>query len=107
MRGAQEEERTPKVNRIIDQRAANGAERAFLAAVELTSAENLWSADDSLLELASLARTAGAEVLGTMSQRLRRPDTTFYLGKGRANKLADLRRELDLDLIIFDDELSP
>jgi GTP-binding protein HflX len=107
VRGAQEEERTPKVNRIIDQRAANGAERAFLAAVELTSAENLWSADDSLLELASLARTAGAEVLGTMSQRLRRPDTTFYLGKGRANELADLRRELDLDLIIFDDELSP
>ncbi len=75
--------------------------------MELTGAENLWSADDSLMELASLARTAGAEVLGTMSQRLRRPDTTFYLGRGRANELADLRRELDLDLIIFDDELSP
>ena len=67
----------------------------------------MWSADDSLSELASLARTAGAEVLGTMAQRLRSPDQTTYLGKGRANELAQLQRELDFDLVIVDDELSP
>jgi GTPase len=85
----------------------NRPERAFLAAVELTGEDTLWSTDDSVAELASLAHTAGAEVLGTMVQRLRHPDATYYLGKGRANELAQLARELDLDLIIFDDELSP
>jgi GTP-binding protein HflX len=103
----EEETLTPRNSRIVDWDAENRPERAFLAAVELTGDDSLWSADDSLDELASLARTAGAEVLGTMVQRLRRPDATYYLGKGRANELAQLRREMDLDLIIFDDELSP
>lgn len=67
----------------------------------------LWNADDSLAELASLASTAGAEVVGTMVQRLRAPDPAYYLGRGRARELADLVTEHDLDLIIFDDELSP
>ena len=76
-------------------------------AVELTSEDALWSADDSIAELASLTHTAGGEVLGTMVQRLRHPDATYYVGKGRARELSELRSELDLDLIIFDDELSP
>ncbi len=46
-------------------------------------------------------------MVGTMAQRLRHPDATFYVGKGRANELAELSRELEVDLIIFDDELSP
>ncbi|HLJ80997.1 MAG TPA: GTPase HflX [Ktedonobacterales bacterium] len=67
----------------------------------------LWSVDDSLAELASLARTAGAEVVGTMVQRLRTPDRATYLGKGRANELAQLHQDLGFDLVILDDELSP
>ena len=63
--------------------------------------------EDSLAELASLARTAGAEVVGTMVQRLRSPDSATYLGKGRAHELAELRQQLGFDLIIMDDELSP
>jgi GTP-binding protein HflX len=66
----------------------------------------LWSADDSMNELAQLSRTAGADVVGTMIQRLRRPDTATYLGKGRAGDLAGLREELQFDLIIMDDELT-
>jgi GTP-binding protein HflX len=103
----QEECLTSRTPRIIDQGADQRPERAFLAAVELADADTMWSTDDSLAELASLARTAGAEVIGTMAQRLRRPDATFYMGKGRANELAELGRQHDLDLIIFDDELSP
>jgi GTP-binding protein HflX len=83
------------------------AERAYLAAVDTFDAEALWSAEDSVTELASLARTAGAEVVGTMIQRLRHPDAATYLGKGRAQELADIHEHIGYDLLIVDDELSP
>jgi len=67
----------------------------------------LWSVEDSLSELGTLARTAGAEVVGTMVQRLRHPDVTTYIGKGRAQELYYTEKELGFDLVIFDDELSP
>jgi len=67
----------------------------------------LWSVEDSLSELGTLARTAGAEVVGTMVQRLRHPDVATYIGKGRAQELSDTEKELGFDLVIFDDELSP
>ncbi len=63
--------------------------------------------EDSLSELGTLARTAGAEVVGSMVQRLRHPDVTTYIGKGRAQELCDTEKQLHLDLVIFDDELSP
>jgi GTP-binding protein HflX len=67
----------------------------------------LWSVEDSLSELGTLARTAGAEVVGTMTQRLRHPDVATYIGKGRAQELCDTEKELGFDIVIFDDELSP
>ncbi len=82
-------------------------EKAFLAGVEVENGESLWSTEDSLEELAALARTAGAEVVGSMMQRLRAPDVRYYLGKGRTAELAQLQQELGFDLVIFDDELSP
>ena len=63
--------------------------------------------EDSLSELGALVRTAGADVVGTMIQRLRHPDGATYLGKGRAQELSDLEKQLGFDLVIFDDELSP
>ena len=54
-----------------------------------------------------MARTAGAEVVGSGVQRLSRPNSALYIGRGRAHELAALRAELDLDLLIVDDELSP
>jgi len=57
--------------------------------------------------LGTLANTAGAEVVGTMIQRLRHPDVATYIGKGRAQELSDTEKELGFDLVIFDDELSP
>ena len=67
----------------------------------------MWSAEDSVQELGTLARTAGAKVVGTMIQRLPHPDGVTYVGKGRAQELSDLKKQLGLDLVIFDDELSP
>ncbi|HLX57302.1 MAG TPA: GTPase HflX, partial [Ktedonobacteraceae bacterium] len=69
--------------------------------------ESLWSTEDSLSELGTLARTAGADVVGSMIQRMRHPDATTYLGKGRAQELCDTEKQLNIDLVIFDDELSP
>jgi GTP-binding protein HflX len=81
-------------------------ERAFLAAVDIDRDDVLWSVEDSINELASLARTAGAEVVGQVVQRRHTPDLATYLGKGRAHDLVELRRELDFDLLIMDDELT-
>jgi GTPase len=82
-------------------------ERAFLIAVETDNADRVWSAEDSIAELASLAHTAGAEVIGSTIQRLARPDPLTYLGKGRANEVATFCKANNISLIIIDDELSP
>src|SRR5579885_2714742 len=54
-----------------------------------------------------LARTAGAMVVGTIIQRLPHPDVATYIGKGRAQELRDLDKQLSFDLVICDDELTP
>lgn len=82
-------------------------ERAYLIAVDQQESESLWSVEDSLDELATLARTAGAQVVGTLTQHLRHPDMTTYLGKGRAHELVELEKQLGFDLVIVDDEISP
>ncbi len=69
--------------------------------------KNPWSAKDSLNELAGLAWTAGAELVGSMIQSLDRPSGTHYLGKGKLQELMELKDEVGYDTIIFDDELSP
>ncbi len=75
-------------------------------AVELKDRDPLWGLDDTLTELGYLARTAGAEVVGTISQRANRY-TTAYLGKGKVQELVDLANELRANVAIFDDELTP
>lgn len=75
--------------------------------MEQGESESLWSVEDSLQELGILARTAGAQVVGSMIQRLRHPDVATYIGKGRAQELSDLEKTAGFDLVIVDDELSP
>ncbi|QBD83599.1 GTPase HflX [Ktedonosporobacter rubrisoli] len=67
----------------------------------------MWSAEDSISELGTLAHTAGATVVGRMIQRLPHPDQVTYVGKGRAQELKDLEKQLDFELVLCDDELSP
>ena len=98
---------TPRTDSIIDLKAENRPERAFLIAVDVDHEDALWDVEDSLAELAALASTAGAEVVGRLSQRLPSPTANLYLGKGRANELAQICRERDIDLVIADDEISP
>lgn len=66
-----------------------------------------WSAEDSIEELAQLAATAGAEVVGKVIQKLSRPSPLHYLGKGKLEELLALKDTLPYDVVIIDDELSP
>src|SRR5439155_11686218 len=61
----------------------------------------------SLEELALLADTAGARVLGTLTQRRSRVHPATFIGKGKVEELKALAAERDADLVIFDDDLSP
>lgn len=78
-----------------------------MVGVEVKGARNTWSVEDSLEELALLADTAGAEVVGALIQRLQKPTPTYYLGKGKVGELAELKEKLRYDVVLFDDELSP
>ena len=81
-------------------------EKVFLVAVD-TGTDDGWTAQDSLAELASLALTAGTEVVGAEWQNRRHVDPNWYVGKGKAEELAAARRETGYDVLIADDELSP
>ncbi len=81
-------------------------ERAFLIGVSVKGARGSWRLEDSLEELGQLARSAGAEVVGTLSQQLPRPSSS-YLGKGKLEEVKGLRTNLHFDVVIADDELSP
>jgi GTP-binding protein HflX len=81
-------------------------ERAFLVAVD-TGAEPGWNAEDSLAELANLALTAGADVVGAEWQNRRHVDPHWYVGKGKAEELVAAKSETGFDLLVADDELSP
>jgi GTPase len=63
--------------------------------------------DEHLEELARLTDTAGGKVVGTLVQRLDRPQPRFYIGDGKAQELRDLVQEQEANLVIFDEELSP
>jgi GTP-binding protein HflX len=65
------------------------------------------SLDEHLRELERLADTAGADVVGELTQQLDRPHPGTYLGKGKIDELRQMVHDTDASLIIFDDELSP
>jgi GTPase len=94
----------PTRSTLID--LAEPIEKAFLIAVD-TGGDDGWSAEDSLAELANLAATAGAEVVGAEWQNRRHADPNWYIGKGKAEDLAAAKRETGFDVLIADDELSP
>lgn len=66
-----------------------------------------WSIKASLDELAQLAETAGANVVGKISQQLSVPSKTHYMGKGKLEEVLALKKSTNYDAVIFDDELSP
>lgn len=58
-------------------------------------------------ELALLVDTAGADVVGRITQRRAQPDPALFLGRGKARELEELTEAVDCDTVVFDDDLSP
>ncbi len=61
---------------------------------------------DSLNELSSLVETAGGKVISRVIQNRKTEDSAFYIGKGKVQEIANLSRELEAEVMIFDDELT-
>ncbi|WP_405384213.1 GTPase HflX [Phascolarctobacterium sp.] len=100
------------VERILDKQSgsaslAQGTERAILVGMEYGGSNTLWTAEDSLEELKQLADTAGAEVVQKFLQKRPKPDPAFFIGRGKVQELALYVQQENIDLCIFDDELSP
>jgi len=64
------------------------------------------SLDEHLLELERLADTAGAQVVGSLTQQLDRPNPATYLGKGKVDELREKISAEGVTLVLFDDELE-
>ncbi len=83
------------------------AERAYLVGIELQGASAPFSVADSLSELVLLAETAGLEVVGQTFQRLRKINAKTFIGSGKLEQIIDEISLLDVNVIVFDEELSP
>ncbi len=81
-------------------------ERVFLVGIELKGRKD-WETSDSLAELAELATTAGGAVVGDGVQKVTSLNAATFIGKGKADEFAAQCKQLDVDTVIFDDELSP
>ena len=82
-------------------------ERAILIGAETRYNKGNWSLESSLDELSSLAETAGAHVVGSISQKMDTPSPTYYIGSGKLKELIELKEQLEYTTAIFNDELSP
>src|SRR5690606_3974266 len=81
-------------------------ERAVLIGL-ITRDESADQVKDYLDELAFLAETAGIAAVKIFTQKLDLPDGTTFIGKGKAEEVLEYVKENEIDVIIFDDDLSP
>lgn len=80
-------------------------EKAILVGID--KGDPNWPLEESLAELERLANTAGAEIVATISQKITTPNPRTFIGKGKAEEVADLCRSYAVDVVILDDELTP
>ena len=80
-------------------------ERALLVGIDKGDSD--LSIDESLAELDRLVTTVGALVVASVSQKLKTPNSKTFVGKGKVNEIVGLVRSLEIDVVVFDDELSP
>ncbi|HET9668704.1 MAG TPA: GTPase HflX [Casimicrobiaceae bacterium] len=78
-----------------------GGDRALVVALDVGR-----EAAGRLDEIAALAQSAGATIVGNIGGRRNRPDPAFFAGRGKVDEIAAARREGDAELVIFDHALS-
>ena len=88
----------------IERKAGVESESTVLVGVQLASEP---TEDEPLQELVGLAETAGAEVVGLLTQRRETPDKATYIGKGKLEQLERMVSATEADVVIFDNDLSP
>ena len=88
------------------QSTAKKSEQAVLVGI-ITAHQKPEQAEEYLDELAFLALTAGAKVSARFLQRLPYANPRTYVGEGKLAEIADYVKEHEIDMVIFDDELSP
>ncbi|MBI4746297.1 MAG: GTPase HflX [Deltaproteobacteria bacterium] len=82
-------------------------EKAVLVGAYIPGKGNKSEAEESLAELAELARTAGATVIESFLQKIAGPNPSYFIGKGKAEEVkAEVEKE-EIDLVVFDENLSP
>lgn len=82
-------------------------EKGYLVGINVYQEHPLLTVDDSLQELALLAKTAGIEVVGQTSQNVKQVNPSTFIGTGKVAEVIEELQHLDADVVIFDDELSP
>ncbi len=84
-----------------------GIEKAIIAGIEYSGGKSDWSLEESLAELGRLAETAGATVVASYSQKKDKPDAAFFFGKGKVDEIGMAVQDLEADLLIVDEEITP
>ncbi|MGA9774580.1 MAG: GTPase HflX [Candidatus Dormiibacterota bacterium] len=92
--------------RVFDEARQKRGERVFMLA-RAEGEDDLSRVEGEMEELAELARTAGAEVVGSDIQRRARIDPALFFGRGKVAEVRSLKESLDFGLLLTNDELSP
>lgn len=88
----------------IDRNQSVESESAILVGVVLPEHDSI---EAPLEELSGLVETAGAEIVGKLTQNRQAPDKTTYLGQGKVEELHTIVKATDADVVVFDNDLSP
>lgn len=94
------------MNDLDEKLSAKNVEKAVLVGIfnRETPKEK---AEEYLAELQLLTKTAGASTLKTFMQRLDKPVPATYVGKGKLQEISEFVKDNGIDLVVFDDDLSP
>jgi GTP-binding protein HflX len=87
-------------------RSAQNPEPAILVGI-MTESQKISQVEEYLDELEFLAETAGAITVKRFTQRLKHPDSTTFIGSGKVLEIKSFLEQSEINLVIFDDELSP